>query len=422
MSVVNSVISTRSWMHQTDTVQCVWNMAARKLGHSWKSHRSWRGRPPRWLRNCKMPWTTASRSMHLRRFWDRRKKWVGSRMVWLGRSQSQSPTSQLWMIVPAGCYQKWFERQGQMARPGWIRGQIIITTIPEMKICAETIIPTPETMVLPDTGLNGVIHPAVIAVITIVQHQIQDGPVTEAGSGVQRLAWQLLPVLVTVIQRDSRDHRGGLMPRTGYAVQRPSRQPHPCRSVRPPAMVIFLVIRINTTGMWRGSWMWFNGVSGISIHAQACVIDFTPFQVIQQWWARETHSASVSEVYRYSPGMRHNTTGGRPSRDYRPATGCRHVRDGWSTRDCKAREAGTIPMCPMVARLLEQPRLQQQAGIDRIQVGAHLAGFAHQWWSLLRTCWATNTVEERVGLNLHQQLPLTHHSISFCTRNSHQDL
>ena len=35
---------------------------------------------------------------------------------------------------------------------------------------------------------------------------------------------------------------------------------------------------------------------------------------------------------------------------------------------------------------------------DVIQMGARLAGFAHQWQSLLGTCRATNTVEEGVGL------------------------
>ena len=86
-----------------------------------------------------------------------------------------------------------------------------------------------------------------------------------------------------------------------------------------------------------------------------------------------------------------------------------------------AGEAGTVPMCPTISRPLEQPRLQQ-AGVDGIQVGAHLAGYAHQWWSLLGTCWAINTVEEGVVLNFQQRPQLTHHIIAFRTRNSHQDL
>ena len=156
--------------------------------------------------------------------------------------QSHNLTSQPQVTVPAGCNLKWSNCQTPMARIGWRRGRIVITSVPEMKISAATVIPTPETMVLPDTGRNGVTRPFTIPVIIIVQHQLRDGPVTEAGSGVQCLAWQLLPVLVIVIQRDSRDHRGGLMLRTRDAVQRPSWQLHPCRSTRPPAVVIRLVI------------------------------------------------------------------------------------------------------------------------------------------------------------------------------------
>ena len=75
-----------------------------------------------------------------------------------------------------------------------------------------------------------------------------------------------------------------------------------------------------------------------------------------------------------------------------------------------------------VASLLEQPRLQQQADVDVIQVGARLAGFAPQWRSLLGSCWSTNTVEEGVGLNFQHWPQLTHHSIAFRTRNSRKDL
>ena len=67
---------------------------------------------------------------------------------------------------------------------------------------------------------------------------------------------------------------------------------------------------------------------------------------------------------------------------------------GLSLRTCSscvpapAGEAGTVPMCPTVTRPLEQPRLQQQACVDGIQVGPQL----------------------------------TRHSIAFHTRNSNQDL
>ena len=43
-----------------------------------------------------------------------------------------------------------------------------------------------------------------------------------------------------------------------------------------------------------------------------------------------------------------------------------------------SREAIDVPMCTTIASLLEQPRLQQQADVDMIQVGACLAGFAPQ--------------------------------------------
>ena len=79
-------------------------------------------------------------------------------------------------------------------------------------------------------------------------------------------------------------------------------------------------------------------------------------------------------------------------------------------------------MCPTIASLLEQPRFQQQADVDVIQMGARLAGFAHQWRSLLGCCRAPNRVEEGVGLNFQHRPQLTHHSITFRTRNSHQDL
>ena len=225
-----------------------------------------------------------------------------SRMVWLGTSQNQSPTSQPWTIIPAGCNQKWSNHQGPMARPGWRRGRIVITTIPEMKISAETIIPTPETVVLSDTGLNGVIYPATIAVIITVQ-QLQDGPVREAGSGVQRLTWQLLPVLVTVIQQDSRDHRGGLVPRSGYAVQWPSRQPHPCGSVWSSESTQQACDQGHGCGSTK-----FLASPSTPRHGASTTQHFK-----SSWWARETHSASVSDVYRYSPGKRHNTTGGCPA-------------------------------------------------------------------------------------------------------------
>ena len=124
---------------QTNSVQCVWNMAARKLGRSWKGKiASWRGKPPRRLRSCAMPWTTASRSRHLRRFWDRRKRRVVSRMRRLVTSQSQILTSQTRVTIPAGCKRKWCNHRSLMARPGRRRGRMVTTTVPEMKIGAET--------------------------------------------------------------------------------------------------------------------------------------------------------------------------------------------------------------------------------------------------------------------------------------------
>ena len=137
-------------------------------------------------------------------------------------SQSQSPTSQPRVTLLVGCNLKWSDCQSLMARPGWRRGRIVITTVPRMKIDAETIIPTPATLVLPDTGRNGVTCPVAIAVIITVQHQLRDDPMTEAGSGVQHLARQLLQVLVTVIQRDNRGHCGGLVPRQGMRFNGPA--------------------------------------------------------------------------------------------------------------------------------------------------------------------------------------------------------
>ena len=82
----------------------------RKTGMLMKrpSLRSWRGKPPRRPRSCKMPWMTASRSMHLRRFWDRR---VVSRKRWLVTSHIPSATSQPRATVLAGCNRKWSDRQ-----------------------------------------------------------------------------------------------------------------------------------------------------------------------------------------------------------------------------------------------------------------------------------------------------------------------
>ena len=128
-----------------------------------------------------------------------------------------------------------------MARPGRRRGWIVITTAPEMRIGAETV--TPATVVLLDTRWNGDARPIATAMIIAIQHRPQDDPVTEAGSGVQRPERQLLPVLVTVIQRVSRGLHGGLVLRTEHIVQWPSRQPHSCEGARPPAMLICLVIR-----------------------------------------------------------------------------------------------------------------------------------------------------------------------------------
>ena len=102
------------------------------------SRRSWRGRPLRRLRSYKMPWMTASRSMHLKRFWDQRKRRVVNRMRRLVTSQSQSPTSQQKRSVPSGCNRKWSDHQSPITCPGWRRGRIVITTVPGMKIGAES--------------------------------------------------------------------------------------------------------------------------------------------------------------------------------------------------------------------------------------------------------------------------------------------
>ena len=66
-------------------------------------------------------------------------------------SLNLSPTSQPRGTVSAGCSRKWSDRQSRpMARPGRRQGQIVITTIPEMKIGTETVIPA--TVILPDTS------------------------------------------------------------------------------------------------------------------------------------------------------------------------------------------------------------------------------------------------------------------------------
>ena len=172
MSVVNSVASMRAGMNAPDRRHAVSaKHGCQKTGTLMRrpSRRSWRGRPPLQQRSCKMPWTTASRSMHLRRFWDRRKRRVVKRTRPL--VINQSPTSQRRVTVPAGCNRKWSNRQSPMASPGRRRGRIVITTVSEMKIDAETVIPTPETVVLPDTGWNGVTRPVGIAVIIAVQHR-----------------------------------------------------------------------------------------------------------------------------------------------------------------------------------------------------------------------------------------------------------
>ena len=72
-----------------------------------------------------------------------------------------------------------------------------------------------------------------------------------------------------------------------------------------------------------------------------------------------------------------------------------------------------------LARLL---RLPQPDNVDGSQVGARLADFAPHWRSLLGNCRATGIVEDGVGIAFLQRPQLTHQSISFRTRNSHQDL
>ena len=51
-----------------------------------------------------------------------------------------------------------------------------------------------------------------------------------------------------------------------------------------------------------------------------------------------------------------------------------------------------------------------------------LADFAPQWRSLLGTCRATSIVEDGVGITFLKRPQLTHHCISFRTRNSRWDL
>ena len=87
-----------------------------------------------------------------------------------------------------------------------------------------------------------------------------------------------------------------------------------------------------------------------------------------------------------------------------------------------AGEPGALLPSLSKGRPKKRPLLQRQADVDGLQVGAHLAGFAHQWRSLLGTCRATRTVEEGVGLTFVHRPQLTHHSIAFRTRNSQQDL
>ena len=128
-----------------------------------------------------------------------------------------------------------------MAHPGLRRTHIIITDAPGMRISAETV--TPVTVVLLDTRHNSDARPIATAVTIAVLHHPQDAPVTEAGSGVQRPAQQLIPALVTVIQGDSRGLHGGLVLRTGIAVQQPSWKLLPCQGARPPAVPACLVIR-----------------------------------------------------------------------------------------------------------------------------------------------------------------------------------
>ena len=105
-----------------------------------------------------------------------------------------------------------------------------------------------------------------------------------------------------------------------------------------------------------------------------------------------------------------------------PLTMQRTITQDTQSVEALAGEAGTVPTCPTDGRPMEPAMLEQQADADGLHVGACLAGFAHQWRSLLGTCRAPSTVEEGVGLNFVHQPQLTHHSIAFRTRNSLQDL
>ena len=199
------------------------------------SLRSSRGKPPRTPKSWKMQWMTASRSMHQRRFWDWRKRRVGSRTRRLVTSRSPSPTSQPRTNVPMGCSLKWSN-----CRSSKSNGTSRTETGTD---CHHHRSRDEDRRRDRYSSNRGSPRHIATAMIIAIQHCPQDDPVTEAGSGVQRPERQLLPVLVTVIQRVSRGLHGGLVLRTEHIVQWPSRQPHSCEGARPPAVLICLVIR-----------------------------------------------------------------------------------------------------------------------------------------------------------------------------------
>ena len=222
------------------------------------SPRSSREKPLQRPKSCRKRWTIVLRSTLWKKPWDPKRR-VRSKTDHRTTSRNPSPTSQPQRAVPAEFSHRLYDRQGPMAHPGPRRARIGITEVPGMRISAGTV--TPATVVPLGTRRNGDVHPITTAVTIDVRHHYQDVPVTEVGKGIPSQGRQLLPTLVTMIQRDSRGRHGGLVLRAGIAVQQPSRQPLPCRGARPPAVPTRLVIRDHHSRRMT----WFNGSSSISV-------------------------------------------------------------------------------------------------------------------------------------------------------------
>ena len=203
--------------------------------------RSSRGKPPQRPKSCRKRWMIVLKSLLRRKPLDRNGRRVRSRMGRCITNRSQNLTNQPQRAVPVEFSRRSYTHRGPMARPGPRRSRIDITDAPGMRIGARTV--TPATVVPLGTRRNGDDHPITTAVTIDMGHHPQDVPVTEVGKGIQRQGRQLLPTLVTTIQRDSRGRHGGLVLRTGIAVQWPSRQPLPCQGARTPAVLTCLVIR-----------------------------------------------------------------------------------------------------------------------------------------------------------------------------------